>query len=330
MNEVKSMRDLISSIKSVTIQSPAFKECMERLREVHIDSRDHGLHRGLMIFGPSGVGKTFCATRFKEEHPDEKTPNGLRRRVVLSELTGRASVGSFVSDFLRGLGCLTPSKGTIQGRIEQALTLCKEIGVEIVIIDEINHIVDKKTNRIVAEVADLLKSFINQANVAFVVTGISASKRLLEVDDQLARRFVNPIELGLYDYDSADGRKTFRILMAALQNKLPMPFDGALSDDTVAMRMHASSGGRIGRVMDLVGEATKIASKRSSDKFNLEDLARAHKIVISEVRVGAPNPFLCSPKDVVPVVLDNSNEPIARRSKRKVPVQTIGELLSKS
>jgi len=62
--------------------------------------------------------------------------------------------------------------------------------VELVILDDFHHLIDKETNRILEQVSDWLKVLIKETGIPFLVVGIDGKvERILDANAQLSRLF---------------------------------------------------------------------------------------------------------------------------------------------
>lgn len=62
--------------------------------------------------------------------------------------------------------------------------LLKNLGVEMLVLDEAQHLVDYRRNG-AYEAADWIKSLMNETSIAFVLIGLKRTENLLPANEQL-------------------------------------------------------------------------------------------------------------------------------------------------
>ena len=87
----------------------------------------------------------------------------------------------------------------MNSRLIQYIKHCQ---VQLVILDDFHHLIDKETNRVLETVSDWLKVLIKETGVMFLVVGIEGKvEQILEANPQLSRLFAVRETLEPFRYD---------------------------------------------------------------------------------------------------------------------------------
>lgn len=259
-----------------------------------------GLHRHgraglaancLLVVGPSGCGKTSILDRYVERHPLMDTAEGVIREVLSISAPARCSIKNLAETVLAALGDPAPNKGTEGQLTRRLLHQLAQQRVGLLIIDESQHAIDKRSHKVVYDVADWIKNLINEAVCPIVLAGLPETKAILETNKQLARRCCGVLDLSPFDWDKEEEQLKFRGLLRFFEHELPFVFEPALSSFEMASRIHYATGGLIGEVARLLQIACLDAAEAGLRRVSMAMLAEAYSSVALTGEAAA-NPFL--------------------------------------
>ena len=112
-------------------------------------------------------------------------------------------------------------------RAYDLLAACK---VELIVLDEFHHFIDRESQRVLRNVCDWLKNLILNTRIPVVLFGLPESKRILKVDNsQLSRRFTYRHELIPFPY-SESGMELFRQFLSNIEGQLPLEANSGLAE----------------------------------------------------------------------------------------------------
>lgn len=183
---------------SFHVQTTSFNAAWERLRRCHQSSHKKN-RRYLRLLGVSGVGKSFLAKKYKEAHPNYIDGENTVVTVVHFSIPSNPSKKQMYQAFLRGLG-VSNTAGDSEELRERVEKLCKSCKVELILIDEIHHFVDRGSARTYAAAADALKELIESIDLPIVLIGAPRSQTIFLHNSQLRSRvtatyWVQPFKL---------------------------------------------------------------------------------------------------------------------------------------
>jgi lysozyme family protein len=261
----------------------------------------------LAILGETGAGKTRLIEAWLKQSGlrRSETPQGSVIPYLYVSVPTKASIKGTASAFLHTLGDPNPGRGTQWNMVTRLHNFIKECRVQMIFVDEFQHIVDKETKRVLHAVADFLKDIINQTRVPMILIGRAGeAEPVLNVNPQLDRRIGSPLYLRPFVWDRETPETTileFRGVMEMIDQLLPFDYSG-LSEESMAYRFYYATNGYIGWIIHIIRYAAHKAIKMNSPILTLEMLASAYNARIAMTAMGTigsdgrrkENPFLLS------------------------------------
>jgi len=250
----------------------------------------------LVALGLAGSGKSTIAKTLVERHPPTEGNHGRSIPVLSVDVPSAASSNGLAITLLAALGDPAFDRGTVAVKTERLYTLLKRCNVRLIIMDEFHHLIDEDRKTVLKNSADWLKVLINKMGIPVFLLGVHKSTVILDVSEQLRRRFPNIIDLAPYDWGNADSRLTFRKVIKAVDQLLPFETPANLSSTDSAFALYQSSSGLIGHLMRVIRTAAQAAILADEAALTAPRLARAYEEVIVHLHrrsIGTtiPNPF---------------------------------------
>lgn len=245
----------------------------------------------LLITGESGCGKSTLRRTYVNQYPRLEREDRTLIPVLDLELPSQPTVKNVAERMLIQLGDPFAEKGSAEGKTARIITLMRECGVELVILDEFQHFVDRSSEKVDYKIADWLKSVINASKVPFVLTGLPRCHRILEVNEQLRRRFLPRVSLHRFRIDNKEVSRQFFGVLKGLEKSLPLQSPSALSEKTIVPRIYYATHGVIDHTMKLICESLHIALSECLPTIDQEVLRRAFERVIWADARDQDNPF---------------------------------------
>lgn len=182
-------------------------------------------------------------------------------------------------------------KGTLDAMTMRLVKFIKECGVELIILDEFQHFIDKdKKNKVLLTVSDWLKNLINWTKKPIILVGMPESVRVLTENDQLARRFSAKERLMPFEW-RGDAKTEFVKFLKEVSKQIPLQANEDLYSLDTAQRMFWATEGRAALVMKIVKMAARRAITDGRPSLSMSDFAEAYA---EEIAAGADdeiNPF---------------------------------------
>ncbi len=300
-NKQTSIRKKIIAANQIYATYPLFTQVLEDIYECHY-SPETNLDRDpdcLLLIGEAGAGKTTIYKTYAQNHPRQETNEGSIVPIVYTPIPVPATVKGLVEAILKQLGDPLYNKGTTTNQTGRAYDLLAACKVELIVLDEFHHFIDRESKKVLKNVCDWLKNLILNTRIPVVLFGLPESNRILEVDNwQLSRRFTYRHELIPFPY-SESGMELFRQFLSDIEGQLPLEANSRLAEKSLAERIYYATDGTIAHVMTLIRKGATLAIRRDLDCLNLEILNVVyHKHLKHEKPLKVTEPFLVNKFDL--------------------------------
>ncbi|AZN40416.1 TniB family NTP-binding protein [Paenibacillus albus] len=278
-------------IRDLRVYHPRFNRALEIMRLCH-KSKTSGV--GLqcaIIEGLPGVGKSELIKAYlKDYHEVTYSKDSTIRKILSAEISSPAKINSFVEDMLAKLGDYNPTSGTRGNKNTRLVELINDCGVELIILDEFQHFMNRHNQKVNYEVADCFKSIINRTNVPVVLFGIQDDAyTVIKSNSQLKDRFSIRFNLNPFGLEDNERVREFRMLLHRIDDELPFLERSNLADPAIFQRLYDATNGVMRPLMKLIGEAASNAIMASRDRIELEDFKQA--MIMHNCLGTGKNPF---------------------------------------
>lgn len=227
--------------------------------------------KNLLIVGPTNNGKTMIAEKFCRAHPSRTARNKEHEDIPVMpiQMPAGATLARIYTALMLALG--TPV-GSYSGRHDfremLTLQLMRDVGVKLLIIDEIHNLLGANVQR-QREVLSFLRFLGNELRIPIVGMGTREAYLAIRSDDQLENRF-HPIILPLWEYG-----KEFVRLLASLESILPLRKPSHLAAVPLCELILRRSEGTIGEIVSLINHATRVALQNGKEQICAATLEQA-------------------------------------------------------
>jgi hypothetical protein len=320
----KDTRILLTRANTALIRYPRFKELHHNIRECQEMSLLSDEPQCMSLEGITGAGKSTLVRDYAALFPRVEEEDGTRIPIFYAETPSPVTVKGMAATMLAHLGDPAAHRGTLWSMNFRLIRLMIACQVELAILDDFHHLIDKKTNRILEQVSDWLKVLIKETGVPFLVVGITGKVEcILETNAQLSRLFAVRETLAPFRYDPADedSIQAFARFTQYAQEAIAMPLAETLPRLELLYRLHYATEGVVGNLMNLLRYAALIARQRQKNEVDLSILAAAFDKRLAKHLKGKVNPFEISEREsfVAPAIDDaraNVNQPGRRRERK--------------
>jgi hypothetical protein len=283
---LERQKEAMEKVKKIIIFHPIFKNIYQEMLKCHKLSQNSTKPECLCILGESGAGKTTVLEHYRDKFPRLEEKEGSIIPVLLVELPSGAKPKDVASKILFEMGDPFYDKGTektMRVRIVEYIETC---GVELLILDEFNHLIDSDTKRVLQKVADWIKGLANTIKIPIILSGVPAAEKIFKVNIQLDTRFTNRMRLQQFKFD-----KTFRGLLKGIDEEHPFTESSHLSDPKMAEKLYYATRGNMRILMRLIESATYEAVAADRNRLTENDLYVAFEGIHLSARPHAVNPF---------------------------------------
>lgn len=271
------MTDLRQIIENTLIPHSAFEKVSSKLEQCFRYSAGATEPICLAIVGESRTGKSRALEECAASHPPVRTKDGLDVPLIRVKTPSKPTVKSLAELMLVAIGDPNPGAGTENSKTLRLRVLMRNAKTRMVLIDEFQHFYDKGSHKVIHHVADWLKILVDEARVAVVVAGLPTCQAVLAQNEQLAGRFITPVNMPRFDWKDEGHREEFVAILSAFQESMGEHFDmPSLDSDELAFRCYTGTGGLMGYLTKFLRQAVWNALDEDRKTISLEDLATAH------------------------------------------------------
>jgi len=289
---------------SKTIKHDAFSEAYIAIQNCH---KTAGFEpKSMFLVGPSGAGKSTIVKKYVEAFPRNETHEYTHIPVLYISLDERTTPKDALGLLLDAIPDIDSSKGIVRELRRRLINYIASCNVELIIIDEIHHVLPAHTSARVQEFADLIKSIMDKTSIPFILVGLPESTRLLhaksktDVKDQLFRRSRRTVEIKPPQHNTVAWKK----LITGYQRALGSVSCINLSSDEMLARLHLATKGLNGRVANLLSEALELVNE--NETVTLIHFSKAF-LEANATFDGNKNPFDLSLKEVNRYISSGNN-----------------------
>ncbi|MDP3087612.1 MAG: TniB family NTP-binding protein [Methylotenera sp.] len=283
------------SLSKTLLTHSRFNQAITQIAELHHHCKQNRVGKGYMVIGPSGVGKStvlnFYWKYFPIIHAKQKTI--IPVLFILSPSAPSAS--NLAEAILLALGdplAKRRSKSStgeyFTNRVYELLLACE---VEMILIDEVQHVSHVPSIFHYRVVTDWLKNMIEKTRIPVVIFGLEASELVVKSSEQLSRRFSSQLKISAFNLNDDQDFIEFRAVMKGLQEALPLSVAEPLYEANLARRFLVASNGLLGYLCPILEEAVVVATKAGLNQLDMQTYAAAFRNKVWSLVPDRLNPF---------------------------------------
>ncbi len=289
--DAKYLATQLRQIEEILLPYRRFTRIVELLEYNHSLYLQGAEPRHTLLVGDAGAGKTWIAKHLLNKYPPFEEGGAKIIPILFVETPSTPTIKSMAEQILHALGDPLSYKGSAELKSVRALELLKRCKVEMIVFDEFQHFLDHGWYNSLQAVADWLKSFIDKAEVPCVLMGLPRCEVILQVNEQLRRRFSTRVELSRFSMETADEEREFRSVLMALDKRLPTEMLSDLASPDLAIRLYYASNGLIGYLRKLLTRSFELMVRENRSNIGIELLATSFQEHIWRDGIGSLNPF---------------------------------------
>lgn len=279
-----------TSLRNVFINTSIARAAATRLVDIHNENLRTGTNQGFLIMGPSGVGKSALVKKYVNSVNAERAIEMERLPILYLDMPSgptKKNLGSTLLKALKDPYASTNSESA-EVKFSRVVTLLENLNVELVILDEAQHLVDYKFSDML-EAGDWIKSLLNTSKVSVVLIGMTRLERLKKANSQFRRRFSASYTLVRFEPGS-EFWPEFAGVIKALQNTMAVDSVSLVTDDMI-QRLYFASFGILDYLVKVLERAVRLVRGGQFDGVNLAALGTAFKDEVWQLAPRNRNPF---------------------------------------
>jgi len=310
MNAPDKFMLIVPTMKRSFVKFPHVASLIEKLDQLVQRKWLDEEPENIVVLGDSGVGKSRVLKKFRGTHPPIVHPEYTEVPVLYVSVPANGNASALASAMLLELGSPFWDRGKIKDLTQQLHCLLKQCKVKVILLDEVNHLVDKGGIKTHHYTADWLKVLLDESQIPVVMAGIPRAIRLLKANDQLRSRFreivyIKPFSMAtpLESSKFIEALVTFTKMMAGVEIV-------NLSKGDLPQKMLFATNGNLRDIRRLLVRAVELALNNGSLKIKISTLEEAFRQVIYAGAPNERNPF-CENFTKTPLI--KSDEPFSPR-----------------
>lgn len=250
------------------------REIVRRLEEVLRHPKVHRMPN-ILLLGESNNGKTMLAARFAQRYRTANDPSKVRVLTVQAPAT--PDENRFYAGILEALNAPYRPQETAGRRQIQVLHLLRSIGLEMLLIDEVHHVLAGHYAK-QRQFLNVLKYLGNELQIPLVGIGTLDALRAMNTDPQIANRF-EPLAIPKWVWG-----QEFRMLLASFERVLPLREPSHLASEALGRRLLELSEGTIGALSSLLNRAAAVTIRNGCEQIDSRSLNQTDWVRPSERR----------------------------------------------
>ncbi|RYE41871.1 MAG: DUF815 domain-containing protein [Hyphomicrobiales bacterium] len=254
--------------------------------------REVGLARNMLVLGESGTGKSTLCKWLLDEYPPHELADRTKVDVLFATVPPASTIGGLAGVLLQAVGDPTPFQGTVANMTARLVALCHQCGVEMIMLDEAQHLQDRGTTKTHYLVGDWLKTLIDQVRVPTVMLGLPRLELLLQTNEQMRRRFSRRIHLVMGQSDEYSVDFECLQLFLSLASLIQLPVSAyPYSSQEMGERLYYACDGRVAYIKKLLFAALRRALETGREAIEVDLLEQAFIEEVWWEGTGKRNPF---------------------------------------
>ncbi len=272
--DLNTAMDAVADLELTIVTHRMFDDAIEAMNVLHARAlqcrRGKRLRaHGMLLLGAAGAGKTTVVQHFLDKHQAYQTPDGIIMPVVVVEVPPAPTLRAIVDALYSALGYRAEQRLSAEEIVKDLTKKVDFLGVATILLDESHHILASRES---ADVTEFIKSLLNRLGCSMIFSGLPALEDLHR-SLQLSRRLSPDVVLRSYNFGNTVDRLEFMSFLAAIEQNTMSHLQSSISDQDVARRLYAASGGLIGIVTKYLSQALLLASLRGLGRLDLDLLA---------------------------------------------------------
>lgn len=279
------------SLADVTLNHRRYSEAMAAIAKLHFAQKTHHHGGGLLICGPSGIGKSTILKNYSVNFPAYVEGRQTIMPVLLVTCPSSATANGLISAMFDAMGFPIPSRTDLAEKTIKLCKLMRMYKVELMLLDEFQHAYFSRTLADFRQLIDTVKNIMNETKVASVLVGLNEIDEVISTNEQVARRHSEKIELTPFKLDDEDDFREFRAILKVYQAALVIPPETPLYEANLARRFLVASNGNLDYLRRILEKSVEISGFAERDQMNQATYAAAFR---EHIWKGVPdklNPF---------------------------------------
>lgn len=269
----EAMADFVSIVKPTPQQMLSVAQ-MNTIRIMGLRQPPGQTRRGARYIHPSGSGKSTCAKILNQYLIKHYGFDENRMPLLHATLTTTGTPKSLASSILGAVGDGYSSKGDADDLLKRVREVIREFKVELLVIDELNHI---KGKTLAIEAANTIKNILTEGLVPIVLMGTTKAESLVKGNRELKIRCQPQVFLRPYVPEDKLDLQHWTTLMGLIDKEMVDRniVQGQAGLASMAYKLCKASNGLIGEFQGIMLAALEAALMAREDHISYDRLSAA-------------------------------------------------------
>lgn len=264
------------------VKSPFISKIIGLFDTLRYQKANFGAASCALITGESGSGKSELAKFYLRNNPVVEEEERTHIPVLHFELKAISTPVEFLRSLLIAIGDPQQARGARNAGelFDRLVVLIRTTGIELLIFDEIQVIIERRSERVITGLADLFKDLIKETNVPIVFMGMPWSRYLVDSNAQLKGRISYRYTIAPYRIGDRHHRDDYRRLLKSLADAYGMPDTLKLESLELTLRFFSFTSGNLRATANLVRDACMLSTMRQTkiDVSVFSDVVKAYGV----------------------------------------------------
>lgn len=234
-------------VNNVFALRPQFTQIWAEFDELRTDFHEGAAATCMMIIGDTGVGKSTLVREYANANQATRleTEDGFSTHtpVLLVSLKGQSQSLGAAQTILKKLLRVQSTAGRLSNITDRIETQMQRQGVELLILDEFQHLAEAGAEKTRSQTADWIKGLAKETRVPIVLVGVPSLAEVIAANTQLAS--ITPLRraLGDFNYNTPKGRKSLEAFLSEMDSLFPFNEKAGFDKPWFAEKLYQASGG---------------------------------------------------------------------------------------
>ena len=212
-----------------------------------------------LITGESGSGKSELVKRYAAKYPRRELEEYTHIPVLYVQLSSPQTPKAFTQQILAAIGDPQGGKAikTKEAGFAEIKRYCRECGVELIILDEMQTVIQNRSPGVMASITDWFKDLMNHSKVPVAMVGMPWCLGVVKENDQLDTRVGYRYYLEAFSVSSRFSH--FEKFLELFSAGYDFASDFSLLERETAYRLFAYSSGIIRTISGQIIRAASLA-----------------------------------------------------------------------
>jgi Cdc6-related protein, AAA superfamily ATPase len=268
-----TFEEKLQYLSNLTLFYPKLNQILEQVEECQSSAQMLKRPLCMRITGVPGSGKTKISEIHKNKYPDYSTADGDEKSVLYSRIPCPAYIGGLASKILNDLGDPFYFKhSSISIATQRLYALLKACKVKIIFLDEMQHLVDRNSQKLLRDSSDWFKELIDETGIPVIFLGCPDSNKIFLENDQLANRVRIVENINPFKHDE----EAFKVILHLFDKRIPLKESSDLAVPDLRRRIYVATKGLMKPMHDLIIHSTIYALQSKSTRITLDMLSKAY------------------------------------------------------